>query len=347
MKRWPIILLTLVLACHLATTTVCAEPAVHLTIATPKGASPRIHDWIRTLKKMPLESVRTLNYGSSAPAISTTGNEDNLSIQIRGVINSNDELVVPGGKFSLNSPDRFGRWLEKLVAAKTANVADTSETDGRHAFGLTARQLVGLSDALSKPVESSTKGQPVVKVLKELNRLVDPRMRLAMSGKGKITPDDVVTEELQGVAAGTATAAILRPLGLVLVPKPLSDVEGDVELMVMDVRQSKENWPVGWPADKQSKQLLPKWHDFLEVEIDNVSLSRALDSLQPRLKIAFLMDQNGMARKSIDPTQKLVSFPSKKTFYGRIIKNLLFQSKLAGELRVDEAGKPFLWVSTR
>jgi hypothetical protein len=333
--------------CLLAMGTVCAESAkVHLTIVTTGGASLRVHDWVRALKKMPLQSVRTLNYGTPVPTLSTTGSNQNLSIQIRGVLDDNDDLVVPGGRFSLNSPGRFGQWLEKLVQSKTTDVSDTSTT-GRHAFGLTAKQLVGLSDALSRPVQSSTKGQPVVKVMKEINRLVEPRIRLAMSGKGKILPEDRVQEELQGVSAGTAAAAVLRPLGLVLVPRPLSDVEGDIELFVSDVRRAKENWPIGWPAEESTTKIFPKWHDFLEVEIDNVSLTDALTSLQGRLKVAFLMDQNGMARKKIDPDKTIVRFPQKKTFYGRIIKNLLFQAKLSGEVRVDEAGKPFLWISTR
>jgi len=35
----------------------------------------------------------------------------------------------------------------------------------------------------------------------------------------------------------------------------------------------------------------------------------------------------------------------KRTFYSRILKQVLFQAKLKYEVRLDEAERPFLWVS--
>ena len=41
-----------------------------------------------------------------------------------------------------------------------------------------------------------------------------------------------------------------------------------------------------------------------------------------------------------------VSLPEAKTFYKKILDRVLGQAKLTMELRIDEAGKPFLWIST-
>jgi len=42
-----------------------------------------------------------------------------------------------------------------------------------------------------------------------------------------------------------------------------------------------------------------------------------------------------------------VSYPSRKTFYEKLLDRLLVQADLKKEVRVDEAKKPFLWVSPK
>ena len=41
-----------------------------------------------------------------------------------------------------------------------------------------------------------------------------------------------------------------------------------------------------------------------------------------------------------------VRFPAKRTFYKRVLDQVLFQARLEAELRVDDANRPFIWVTT-
>ena len=41
-----------------------------------------------------------------------------------------------------------------------------------------------------------------------------------------------------------------------------------------------------------------------------------------------------------------VDLPPKKTFYKKILDLLLFQKKLVAEVRTDEAGSAFLWITS-
>ena len=59
----------------------------------------------------------------------------------------------------------------------------------------------------------------------------------------------------------------------------------------------------------------------------------------------FLMDHNGLARQRIDPARVMIEFPESRTYYKKVLSRVLFQVKLKGEVRVDEAGEAFVWIS--
>ena len=72
-----------------------------------------------------------------------------------------------------------------------------------------------------------------------------------------------------------------------------------------------------------------------------------MDALQPLIGLPLLWDHNGMARQSIDPDEVRVSFPSATTTFKRVLARVLSQAKLKSEVRVDEAGQPFLWIAPK
>ena len=254
----------------------------------------------------------------------------------------------------MSDKSKLSAWFSRIE--EFANPSDKSPKKDSHAFGLDAKSLVSLTEELQSPVEQNTKGRSVRKVFAEIRDNCDVTIVLSSTARSKIfapstasaESDDgeVVTDELSGLSAGTALAALVRPLGLVVVPERSTQTSA-TRLAIKDVRSAEETWPIGWPTEAKPHKLVPKLHEFIPVAINNVSIAEALTSFQSRLEIPFLMDHNGMARKQIDPTTTIVSYPSKKTFYSRILKNILFQAKLKSEVRIDEAGKPFLWISPK
>jgi hypothetical protein len=153
-----------------------------------------------------------------------------------------------------------------------------------------------------------------------------------------------VADALQGLSAGTVMAAVLRPLGLVLVPR--KEAGGDIKLWITDVRTARASWPVGWPPETTPIETAPKLFNNLNVEIEDTPVSLALEAISGRIEMPVLYDHNSLARQRIDPSEAKVSLPAERTYYQRIINRMLNQVQLNGELRVDEAGTPFLWIST-
>jgi hypothetical protein len=156
--------------------------------------------------------------------------------------------------------------------------------------------------------------------------------------------DTLVADQLQGLSAGTVIVAVLRPLGLVLVPR--KEADGTIKLWITDVRNARESWPVGWPPETKPIETAPKLFNNLNVEIDDTPLSQALEAIGGRIEMPILYDHNSLARHRIDPAEAKVSLPAERTYYQRIINRMLNQVQLTSELRVDEAGTPFLWIST-
>ena len=156
-----------------------------------------------------------------------------------------------------------------------------------------------------------------------------------------VASPELCPDPLTGRSAGTALPAVIRALGLARRPEKAGQT---VRLKICTVRETEEAWPVGWPSEQTPGETAPKLFDFLNADIQNVSLGKTLDALQAKVGIPFLIDHNGLARQRIDLATTKVTYPKGRAMYQKVLSKILFQSRLTSELRVDEAGRPFVWI---
>jgi len=150
-------------------------------------------------------------------------------------------------------------------------------------------------------------------------------------------------DELQGVSAGTALAVMLRPAGLVMTPE--RPPGGQLRYRITKPVEGRESWPIGWPLEKKPVEVLPDLYEFINVEISDTPAQEAVDAIAERLKIPFLYDRNAMAWHEVDLAKVTATVPSKRSTYSLILQKVLGQAKLKPELKLDEAGKPFYWIT--
>jgi hypothetical protein len=118
------------------------------------------------------------------------------------------------------------------------------------------------------------------------------------------------------------------------------------EFAVVKPAAKQTTWPVGWPLGEQKpRDVLPKLFETLNAEIDT-PLTDVLENIAERLDVVVLYDHYAMARQGIDLAKLNSRFPPSKTWYAKVIDRVLHQSGLTGEWRLDDAGKPLLWVTT-
>jgi hypothetical protein len=272
------------------------------------------------------------------PAIQSTGSDSTRTYRITGILTADGKLFLPKARFTLADKGRLAQWFDKLKAGGEEGV-----TVKPAAFGLLPTELVKVHEALTVKVKSSTKGRLPREAAKEIADSLSLSFTSDTSSQRALATDDKVADELQGLSAGTALAAILRPLGLVLVPEKSGQT---LRLRIADSRSAKELWPVGWPCKENPGTTLPELFKFLNVEVSDTSLGETLAAIGGRVKAPIVIDYNALARVEVDLATKKVELPKTNTFYAKALDRILFPAGLKYEVRVDEADKPFLWISS-
>jgi hypothetical protein len=322
-----------------ASAALAAEPRVSLELATEPGFSPTdARAWSEMLTAAGFTNVRIRGGAKSdQPALEARGSGASRSFHAVGILTADNQLVLPGGRFRLSDRGRLEGWLAKVQADGEEGV-----TIRPTKFGLLPRQLVAVHEGLATPVGFSTKGKPPREVARQIADGLTFKFVTDPAGQQTLAAGQEVADELQGLSSGTALAAVLRPLGLVLVPEKHGS---ELRLRIADGRSAKESWPVGWPPKGNPRETIPDLFKYLNVEITRTSLREAAAAIADRLKTPLLIDHNALAREGVDWNSR-VDLPKTRTYYYDTLDRLLSQAKLKFEIRVDEAGTPFLWITT-
>ncbi len=301
------------------------------------GAALAFQDWMQTLSRAGVKNVRLRSAEpTDRVGIENRGSPDNPVYVVTGAVVSRDELLLPCGRFKPSDAARLAKWLDDIAQRGPPN-----QREARLAFGLTASQIQRVRDDLAKPVVFSTEGMTRSEAVERIGqRLAIP---LQVSGRLGAAEDDKIAEELSALSCGTALACVLRPSGFGLVPRATAT---GLAYGVGKAQLDQEIWPIGWPPQKPLVQTVPALYEFHDVNVRNATAAKALVAIAARLKVPVLMDYNAMARHGVDPAKTLVSLPSARTTYSLALRKLLFQAGLKFEVRIDEAGRPFLWITT-
>ena len=294
--------------------------------------------WARTLDQAGIRNVRIR---SARPAdrvgVTIGGTEASPSYLVTGSIVSQSELQMPSGRFRPGDLGRLAAWLDDLAKRGTPESREPVGT-----FGLTAAQFELLSIDLTKPVVFNTKGVGRQDAVDRISRQLAIPLRMDDAARQALAAD-TVGAELEGLASGTVLAYLLRPAGYGLMP---GLERADVVLRVDRSQPDLEIWPIGFEPKGPLNETLPAFYEFRDVNIEGVSAQVVIDALAKQLAVPMLIDRNAMARHGIDPNETMVSFPRARTTYSLALRRVLFQARLKFELRVDDAGKPFLWITT-
>ncbi len=315
-----------------------AEPRVDLEVALEAGSVPtEARAWTEMLSAAGFSSVRIRGGKDDAPAIEKGGTAQAPAYRVVGILTNANQLILPRGRFGISERGNIEKWLKKL--------RDDGE-DGINikpaAFGLLPKQLVAVHEALAAPLGFSTLGKPARDVSKQIADRLTYKFIADGTAQQALAAESKVGDELNGLSSGTALAAVLRPLGLVMFPEKTGS---DIKLRLAPLAGAKEHWPIGWPPPGNPSETLPELFKYLKIDINDTPLSEAMAAIAGRVKAPLLLDHNAVARDRVDVSQK-VNHPEATVFYARALDRLLFQAKLKYELRVDEANKPFFWVTT-
>ncbi len=317
-----------------------SSPPISLELmAEPGFPRTRQQRWLNFLQQFGFTDVRIRGaQPDDVPRVINRGTAAAPRYRVEGLLTDRGVMQLPGVVIRYGQRKQLQQWLDRLRRGGTEAV-----TAATGVFGLSENQLLKVRDVLKAPVRTKTKDQPVRTVIQQLASGLELPVRIDSGAERKLNAGEKVRDELLGLSRGTALVAVIRPLGLDLVPTTYAG--GQLALRIVPAGQSRERWPLGWKPAKSPAQLAPALFDFLPVEIVDTPLNEALGAIRQRTHVPILFDYNKLAKREVDLAQK-VSLKPTKTFYKKIIDRLLFQAKLRSDLRVDDGDQPFLWVTT-
>lgn len=315
-----------------------AELPIEVEVATQKNVpltAPQ--EWAQLLGSLDLERVRLRRgFADEKPKVTKVDGAGELRFKVVALLNHSGELVLPDRRF--RASDR--KVLRDYFQALARNESYGEELGG---FGLTERQFRQVYADLSRPVGSSTTGKTPADVVALVQGKFELPLVLDAAVSERLQLAAQLEVELRDMTAGTALALALRNAGLILRPdKPTGE---PLQLVIEQIRPDVDGWPVGWNPDGSPRQAAPKMFEFLAIEVDGYTLAKALDAIQPRLGIAMIYDERILAERKIDPAEIEVKLPAGRTYLKKVVDRLLSQARLAGELRVDEGGRAFYWIT--
>lgn len=334
--------IVLLIAASTATTALAANPPASISfelVTKPGLPVTASQQWYKTLTSLGISGlrIRQANSGDEA-GIEQQGTESAPRYRVVGILAADNVLHLPGGKFKPSDTDRLRKWL-----ARVGDEGAEGVTERRTAFGLTPRQLSELQEDLKRPVRFATAGVAADKVVARIAKGLKLPLVDDAAARGELAAVKV-SDELQGLSSGTALAVVLRPAGLALLPE--RPAGGELQLRMIAARAGVESWPIGWKTKTGADKPLAEMFEFLNVEIKETSVAEAIAAIQARVKAPFLFDSAALARHGIDPTAVQADVPEKRMTYSQILGKVLMQARLKYELRVDDADKPFVWITT-
>jgi hypothetical protein len=316
-------------------------PSVSLEVATSPGLPiTASQKWYKDLTALGVSGLQIRAAGSrDEPGIVEQGTKASPHYKVTAILSADNVLFVPGGKFRTGDTAGRRKWLDNLRDSGAEGV-----TQPRAAFGLVPRQLEAATADLKVPVSFSTKGVAADSAVERLTSQL--RFPLVLDAQAKrALASTQVAEDLRGLASGTALAIVLRPLGLAFVPERAQ--ASDLQYRVIAAAGGDGAWPVGFQSRRPANKVVPRLYEFLNVEITGISVAEALEAIEGRLEVPFVFDRNAMALHGIDPAGVNAELPDKRISYSQTLRRVLGQAQLKYELRVDEAEKPFVWITTR
>ena len=263
-------------------------------------------------------------------------------IRVIGRLDRRGKLIFSDRTFSPGEGSKLAEWLRSLQV-----YGAQGSPKGRPVWGLSKSQFDRLFRALSEKVSADIEGLTFDKALARLSLPQQYPVRLATSASGRLRTLSAtgrpVRHTLKGHSKGTALALLLGDYGLGF--RPLRTPERNIELAIESLEKTTDVWPIGWDLKNSRAQTAPKMFKFVPEELEKVKLVDALEGISALTDIPVHIDRFGIEARGINVDDIVVSYPPKKTSWSLLLRAVTVPHKLSREFRIDEQGKPFVWVT--
>lgn len=345
-----ILILSLVATPSLAQVPQRSRTTLKIEIITARGTNDRIaaQEWGRVFAKLGqvvrIRAQTAADGDGPADAVTERASVSGVRVVTAvGLLDRNGRLHFGTKKFSATDVSKLKAWIEGL-----RKFGKSGDPSGRPVWGLSETQFTATYDAMSKPLTQSTSGRPLAALVKTLEKPAGHAIR--WDDSARVTGKSAnVSRELEGYSLGTALAMALNDHGLGFFPQ--RQPNGKVDLLIVP-QSGKRLWPLGWEPRNSLSKTAPGFFQRVPVKLNKVRLSDLFPVITKRTQIPIFVDHFQIRKKGMDYKAMRITIESsdptreRKLSWNRVIQTATVKNRLNHELRIDELGKPFVWVTT-
>ena len=308
----------------------------------PELDKGRVLQWFETLRAAGAAGVSEV---PGRPAPSKAGEPGDPAIvsagpgrvQVNGMLGPSGTLVIGTDAFKLADRGRLETFFKQLRSDGVPGPDPASPL-----WGLTAAQFDLLQAELKQPSKFELEKLPFEAFLTELRGRTKLAIKLSADAEPLVKPMRLTTKT-GDLALGAGLSYVLGQSGLAFEPRQA--VGGGVSLLILPRAESKRPWPVGLVPERFPAEIAPQLLANVKYELKDKTLDEVLGFFRIQLQMDVLLDRAGLAEHDVDPEKLRSTIQIPAATFTTAIRKTLAPMKLKHELRIDEANRPFLWVT--
>lgn len=299
--------------------------------------------WARRLERYGIPILIRGPFPGDAIAISEEIRGRLRDVDVVGQLDPRGRLVVPGHVFRPTDVGEISEWLKglRLYGAQ-------GPPDGQARWGLNPMQFEGLAAATGEVVD--------IDLLETTTRdavaaVAPPGYAVRYSIAAETWLDEldrrlgrlpIIAADVRRLARGTTLAFVLNKVGLGF--RPERTPEGVVELVIEPLDDLETPWPIGGELNGTRRAAVaPALFTQFEGGVDD-TFARVIALVERSSGLPVLADHPAIAADGIDLNELKVSIPPRRTSLSLVLRSATLPHRLTREVRVDEAGNPFVWI---
>lgn len=278
-----------------------------------------------------------------ASRIEDLDRDDFVATHVVAAMAADGSIRIGTQKFDIESTKPLTLALEEIQRHGAKGPPDSNPT-----WGLTDEQFKEVTRLLGVPVENPVELQSSILAVESAGLPANMRIKFTEAARQQALaqrPESALdTIELQGFSKGSAIAIVLAQYGLGFRPRYVSPGRYDMEI---DRGNESDNlWPIGWKPEQSFSEILPTYLRAIPLDVEDVEVSTLVGAISEKIGITHFSSAYALTAKGLDINTLRYTRKDDRISPVRLLTAVGDKLELGFDVRVDEAGKMFLWVTT-
>ena len=316
---------------------------VEVLIQSQPSYRIKSQEWGRVFQELGYSVKFREPRGGEAARIEDLDRDDFLATRVVAAMAADGSLRIGKQKFDIESTKLLTQSLDEIQRHGAKGPPDDSPT-----WGLTEEQFKEVTSLLGVPVENPVELQSSILALESIGLPANMRMKFteaarqqALAERPASAPDTI---ELQGFTKGSAIAIVLAQYGLGFRPRYVAPGKYDME--IDRGNESHNLWPIGWKPEQSFSEILPSYFRAIPLDVEDVAIKSLVEAISEKMGVTHFSAASALTEKGLDINTLKYTRKDDRISPARLLTAVGDKLDLGFDVRVDEAGKMFLWVTT-